>query len=83
MWSYNHEKWDELKAWIHQGNLTSNFQFIGTGRDAVLVSSNENRELVGYAINQDSDRYWKEDGELVAIALFECPRDALLFKLTW
>jgi len=69
LWDWKSSKETEVVSWMRE-NIKSKHEglFLSKGSGKVVV-------------NRDDIDHWKLDD--VVIWLFECPRDAMLFKLTW
>lgn len=75
-WTYTDSTWRNMRKWLDE-NINGQYQFLAMARDSVVLTMRDGK-LTSEEVNFASC----ENGYPV-VCLFECPRDAMLFKLTW
>jgi hypothetical protein len=75
-WTYTDKSWRDMRRWLDE-NINGSYQMVAIARNSIVLTSAN-----GKTTSEEVTTSSCEKGYPV-VCLFECPRDAMLFKLTW
>lgn len=81
-WSWDQSRHEELTAWCCE-NIEGYFHVICLSGNSTLSSTIAYVTLGSEDAGSETEWVFSQKTHAFCLFMFECPRDALLFKLTW